>query len=183
MCDAELKYYITAYLKGDTSALKCLRDLGFLSHGEPATRGYVLYKALKIGIDVTNSISSLQWGDFEEFIRRIFDEFGYRVVSNLRLDCGKRAEFDVVAWNNHIVFVIEAKMWKSGNWEIVANRHLEKVKKCLSKLLAFAPSVTPLVVSLRASAISGGVPVVPIQKLGHFLASLDYFKDHILVLK
>ncbi|ACB38977.1 restriction endonuclease [Pyrobaculum neutrophilum] len=181
---AGLEAAVKRYLAGDRSALEVLRDAGFLDGREPSTRGYVLYKALKLGIDVSSYARYLDWREFEEFIRHVFSEFGYMVASNVRLSCGRGAEFDVVAWSREVAFVAEAKRWKGGRWSEVARRHLEKVRRCLTKLQAFAPSVVPLVVtSTEAAAISDGVPIVPIGKIGNFLASFHDLKDQIAVLK
>jgi hypothetical protein len=177
---------VRRYLSGDSSALDCLKQLGFLEAEERASRGYILYKALKSGINVTSYIRRLSWDEFEEFIKYVFVEFGFNVVSNLRLDCNGGVEFDVVAWNREIVFVVEAKKWKAGGgrWAEVARRHLEKVVKCRSKLLAFAPSAAPLVItSTDTSFIHGGVPVVSAEKLGHFLSSFYDFKNEIIILR
>jgi len=177
---------VRLYLSGDVSALDCLRRLGFIGAREPASRGYVLYKALKGGIDVTSHIKRLDWKEFEVFIRHVFAEFGFNVTSNLRLDCNGGVEFDVVAWNREIAFVVETKKWKGGRgkWSEVADKHLKKVTRCLSKLLAFAPSVAPLVItSTDTGFIHRGVPVISAWKIGHFLASFHDLKDEIAVLR
>jgi len=178
--------YITAYVKGDSSALECLLSLGFIEKGEPMSRGYVLYKALKSGLDVVDAVRSLEWRDFEELLRLIFADFGYNVAANVRLNCGGIAEFDLIAWNKELAIVVEAKRWKVGGarWQEVARRHLEKMRRCRLKLLAFAPAAAPLVVTSTATNfIAGGVPVVSIENVGHFLTSLDYLKDQIAMLK
>ncbi len=184
MCES-IGAAVRQYLLGNLSALDCLRRLGFIEAGEPASRGYVLYKALKVGINATSYIKRLDWREFEEFISNVFAEFGFHVVSNLRLDCNGGVEFDVVAWNREIVLVVEAKKWRSGGerWTEVADRHLEKITRCRSKLLAFAPSVAPLVItSTDTGFVHRGVPVVPVDKLGHFLASFHNIKDKITIL-
>lgn len=181
-----LKSYIAAYLAGDAEALRLLKEAGFLNEGEPTSRGYVLYKALKSGYDVLSAVKYLNWDDFEYFLRLVFEEFGFSTAANLRLSCDRGAEFDVVAWKRDLAFVIEAKKWRSGRgkWGQVARSHLEKVRRCLHKLLLFAPSVVPLVVtSARFSSIIGGVPVVSVEKIRDFLTSFDYFKDQIAVLR
>lgn len=177
---------VKRYLAGDRSALDALREFGLLNRQEPATRGYVLYKALKYGIDVSSYVKYLDWREFEEFIRYVFSEFGYNVVLNVRLNCGRSAEFDVVAWSRDVAFVVEAKKWKGGGgkWEEIACKHLKKVKMCISKLLVFAPFVVPLVISSTdVNFISGGVPVVSIRKIGNFLASFHDFKNYVIILK
>jgi Holliday junction resolvase-like predicted endonuclease len=176
---------VRQYLSGNSSALDCLRRLGFIEAGEPASRGYVLYKALKVGINVINHIKRLDWKEFEEFIGHVFAEFGFHVATNLRLDCNGGVEFDIVAWNKEIVLVVEAKKWKGGGgkWAEVADRHIEKISRCRSKLLAFAPSIAPLVVtSTDTGFIHRGVPVIPVDKLGHFLASFHDIKNKIAIL-
>lgn len=177
-----LRLCIKSYISGDLSAFQCLKELGFVSEGEPPSRGYVLYKALKWGINVIDHVRYLDWREFEEFIKNVFIEFGFNVVSNLRLNCDGGAEFDVVAWNRQVVFVVEAKKWKSGVWREVAASHLEKTRRCLSRLLAFAPLVVPLVISTGASLISSGVPIVSIEKIGDFLTSFNNFKDRVVIL-
>jgi hypothetical protein len=177
---------VRQYLSGDASALDSLRRLGFIGSGEPASRGYVLYKALKGGINVAGYIKRLDWREFEVFIRHVFVEFGFNVASNLRLDCDGGVEFDVVAWNREVVFVVEAKKWRSGGgrWPEVASIHLKKVSRCLSKLLAFAPSVAPLVItSSDTGFIHSGVPVIPAWKIGHLLASFHDLKDEVAILR
>ncbi|MFN3804098.1 MAG: NERD domain-containing protein [Pyrobaculum sp.] len=177
-----LRLCVKSYISGDHSAFQCLKELGLISEREPPSRGYVLYKALKCGIDVIDYAKYLDWREFEEFIRNVFIEFGFNVVSNLRLNCGGGAEFDVVAWNRQVVYVVEAKKWKSGAWREVAASHLEKTRRCLSWLLAFAPLVVPLVISTGVSLISNRVPIVSIEKIGDFLTSFNNFKDKVVIL-
>ncbi len=173
-----MKLCIKSYLSGGSA--DCLKSLGFLSDGEPTSRGYVLYKALKHGVDVVSLAKFLHWREFEEFIRYVFSEVGFGVVSNLRMNCG--GEFDVVAWSRRIAFVIEAKKWRGGNLRKVATSHLEKVRKCLPQLFAFSRCVAPLVVnSTGVNTISNGVPIVSVEKLGSFLTSFHYFEDQIAV--
>lgn len=182
----ELGALVRRFLDGDRSVVDRLAEVGFIERGEPLTRSYVLYKALKSGINVSSYVRRLEWREFEEFIRYVFSEFGYNVVANIRLECDGGAEFDIVAWSRDVAFVVEAKRWRvgGGRWEEVARIHLQKVTRCLHKLLAFSPSVVPLVVtSTDASFISRGVPVVPAWKIGSFLASFDHFKDQITILR
>ncbi|AAL63011.1 NERD domain-containing protein [Pyrobaculum aerophilum] len=177
---------VKRFLSGDKSAATLLIDAGFLNRGEPLTKGYVLYKALKYGLHVYSFIRNLNWDEFEEFIRYVFSEFGFNVAANVRLKCNGGAEFDIIAWNKEVAFVIEAKKWKGGGgkWAEVARKHLEKTAKCLDKLLAFSPSVVPVVISsTETSFISGGVPLVPVWKIGNFLSSFHDLKDHITILK
>lgn len=177
---------IKKYLTGDKSALECLSTSGFLGAGEPKSRGYVLFKALKSGFKVSSLAKNLEWYEFEEFLKYIFDEYGYHVATNVRYHCGETVEFDLVAWRKDVAIVVEAKKWKVGGekWRDVASRHLEKVRKCADKLLVFAPLVVPLVVtSTEVSLISGGVPVISISKIGSFLSSLDYLQDQIAVFR
>lgn len=154
----------------------CLTALG------PGGPGYVLYMALRKGIrvDVVRLARQLSWKDFEEFLRHVFREFGYHVASNIRLECvGGRAEFDLLAWDRRFVLVVEAKRWKYGGsrWPHVAEVHRSKVERCLATLLALAPAAVPLVVTAtEVSLLAGGVPVVSVSKLRHFLTS---FYDHL----
>ncbi|MCU7788129.1 restriction endonuclease [Pyrobaculum sp. 3827-6] len=176
---------VKSFLEGDKSSAECLTALGILDRGEPLTRSYVLYKALKMGIPVSSYIKKLNWYEFEEYIRYVFSEYGFNTASNVRLECDGGAEFDIIAWNREVAFVIEAKKWKGGSrWAEVAQRHLKKVAKCVDKLLAFSPSIVPIVVtSTDASLISSGVAVIPAWKIGSFLASFNDFKDQVAVFR
>ncbi|MEM4891461.1 MAG: restriction endonuclease [Pyrobaculum sp.] len=185
MCD-DVKSEVVKFLSGDNSALDCLVVLGFLKAGEPRGKGYVLFKALKKGLKLSPYLRNLEWYEFEEFLKHVFSEYGYEVVTNLRYNCNGGVEFDLVAWSREYALVIEAKRWKMGGvkWREVASRHREKVEKCVEKLHAFAPSVIPLVVtSTETSFISDGVPVISVFKIGSFLSSLDYFIDQVLVFR
>ncbi|MEZ0319901.1 MAG: restriction endonuclease, partial [Pyrobaculum sp.] len=172
------------YLAGNAEALRLLKEAGFLNEDEPTSRGYVLYKALKHGYDVLSAVRYLGWDDFEYFLRLVFEEFGFSTAANLRLSCDRGAEFDIIAWKRDLAFVIEAKKWRSGwgRWGQVARDHLEKIRRCLPKLLLFAPSVVPLVVtSAQFSSIINGVPVVSVEKIRDFLTSFDHFQDQIVM--
>ncbi|MCC6020161.1 MAG: hypothetical protein LM577_02165 [Thermoproteaceae archaeon] len=182
---AGVKAAVERYARGDKSALQALKELGLLSDREPQGRGYVLYKALKHGLDVTALVRYLGWEEFEELIRYVLDELGFNTAFHLRLDCNGGAEFDVVAWSKRLALVVEAKRWRSGRgmWARIACDHLEKVRKCLSRLIAFAPAVVPIVVcATDVSSAPCGVPVVPVWKIGSLLSSFDHLKNHIVVL-
>ena len=51
---SELGALVRTFLDGDRSVADRLAEVGFIERGEPLTRSYILYKALKSGINVSS---------------------------------------------------------------------------------------------------------------------------------
>ncbi|WP_243666273.1 restriction endonuclease [Vulcanisaeta sp. JCM 16159] len=64
-------------------------------------------------VDLESVSRYLPWDEFEALIRLVFEEWGFRVVSRLRVPvAGSRVEFDVIAYRRPWVLLIEAKRWR-----------------------------------------------------------------------
>ncbi|ADN51578.1 hypothetical protein [Vulcanisaeta distributa] len=144
-------------------------------------------------IDLESISRYLPWDEFEALIRLVFEEWGFKVVSRLRVPvAGSRVEFDVIAHRRPWVFLIEAKRWRrvSSSIRQIVSRHLEKVE-----LVAKEPEVLmsrigvswgeavliPVVITWhRASTeLIDGVPVVSIYQVNSFINEFDSLIDNV----
>ncbi|WP_446753049.1 hypothetical protein [Vulcanisaeta sp. JCM 16161] len=144
-------------------------------------------------VDLESISRYLPWDEFEALIRFLFEEWGFRVVSRLRVPvAGSRVEFDVIAYRRPWVLLIEAKRWRRASSSIrqIVNRHLEKVR-----LVARAPEVLmgrigvnwgealliPVVITWHRASTEfiEGVPVVSIYQVNSFINELDGIIDNI----
>jgi len=177
-CEGDIAKRIERYITGDLASANCLEQLGLR---EPfAPRLQLIIAALKRGIqlNLTRISRVLTWEEFEKLIKYIIENLGYSVLTNVNLECGRRAEFDVIAWNYKWTLIIEAKKWKFGGikWRDVAAGHLRKIETCLSKLSSFGKTLIPLVIaSTDVQLVVDGVPVVSISKLINFISQLDIY--------
>ena len=140
-----------------------------------------------VNIDLESMSRYLPWDEFEALIRLIFEEWGFRVVSRLRVPvAGSRVEFDVIASKRPWVLLIEAKRWKrvSSSIRQIVSRHLEKVN-----LVAKEPEVlmsrigvnwgeavlVPVVITWHRASTEfiNGVPIVGIYQVNSFINELD----------
>ncbi|WP_054850540.1 hypothetical protein [Vulcanisaeta sp. JCM 14467] len=140
-----------------------------------------------VNIDLESMSRYLPWDEFEALIRLVFEEWGFKVVSRLRVPvAGSRVEFDVIAGKRPWVLLIEAKRWKrvSSSIRQIVSRHLEKVG-----LVAREPEVlmsriginwgeavlVPVVITWHrvSTELIDGVPVVGIYQVNSFINELD----------
>ncbi len=146
-----------------------------------------------LNVDLESLSSFLPWDEFEALVRLIFEEWGFGVISRLRVPvAGSRVEFDVIAYKEPRVLLIEAKRWKkiSSGVTTVVNRHLEKVE-----LVSKSPEVLinrigirwseavliPVVITWHrvSTEIVNGVPVVSIYQVNSFIMRLDEIMDYV----
>ncbi len=146
-----------------------------------------------VGMDLESISRYLPWDEFEALIRLAFEEWGFNVVSRLRVPVvGTRVEFDVIAYRRPRVFLIEAKRWRRASSSIrrIISRHLEKVG-----LVAREPEVLmsrvgigwgealliPVVITWHRVSMEliDGVPVVSIYQVNSFVSEFDGLIDSI----
>ncbi len=156
---------------------------------------YFMSKGLSVDLEEISGF--LPWDEFEALIRLIFEEWGFRVVSRLRVPVvGTRVEFDVIAYKEPRVLLIEAKRWRrvSSSLSVIVKRHLEKVE-----LVSREPEVLmnrlgvdwgealliPVVVTWHRAytEILNGVPVVSIYQVNSFIMELDAIIDYVRVFR
>ncbi|KUO81527.1 MAG: hypothetical protein AT718_00200 [Vulcanisaeta sp. JCHS_4] len=152
---------------------------------------YFMNKGLSVDLEEISDF--LPWDEFEALIRLIFEEWGFRVVSRLRVPVvGTRVEFDVIAYREPRVLLIEAKRWRrvSGSLSAIVKRHLEKVE-----LVSREPEVLmnrlgvrwgealliPVVITWHKAGTSmlEGVPIVSIYQVNSFIMELDGIVDYV----
>ncbi|MFP3296291.1 MAG: hypothetical protein RXN78_01765 [Vulcanisaeta sp.] len=152
---------------------------------------YFMNKGLSVDLEEISGF--LPWDEFEALIRLIFEEWGFSVVSRLRVPVvGTRVEFDVIAYREPRVLLIEAKRWRrvSGSLSAIVKRHLEKVE-----LVSREPEVLmnrlgvrwgealliPVVITWHKAGMSmlEGVPIVSIYQVNSFIMELDGIVDYV----
>ncbi|BDR93178.1 hypothetical protein [Vulcanisaeta souniana] len=146
-----------------------------------------------IYVDLESISGYLPWDEFEALIRLVFEEWGFNVVSRLRVPVvGTRVEFDVIAYRRPRVFLIEAKRWKRASSSIrrIVGRHLEKVgfvarepEVLMSRVgIGWGEALLiPVVITWHRALMEliDGVPVVSIYQVNSFINELDGIIDSI----
>ncbi|ADY00815.1 hypothetical protein VMUT_0604 [Vulcanisaeta moutnovskia 768-28] len=144
-------------------------------------------------VDLESISRYLPWDEFEALIRLLFEEWGFRVVSRLRVPvAGSRVEFDVIAYRRPWVLLIEAKHWRrvSSSIRQIVGRHLEKVGSVAREPEVLMSRIgvnwgeallIPVVITWhRASTeLIEGVPVVSIYQVNSFINEFDGIIDGI----
>nr|KJR71323.1 MAG: hypothetical protein TU36_08590 [Vulcanisaeta sp. AZ3] len=156
---------------------------------------YFMEKGLNVDLEELSGL--LPWDEFEALIRLIFEEWGFRVVSRLRVPAmGTRVEFDVIAFKEPRVLLIEAKRWRriSSSISMIVEKHLKKVE-----LVSRKPEVLmnrlgvrwgealliPIIITWHkiAMQVIDGMPIVSIYQVNSFIMELDAIIDRIRIFK
>ncbi|MEM0120573.1 MAG: restriction endonuclease [Thermoprotei archaeon] len=127
-------------------------------------------------------VGNLEWRDFEVFVSRAFESFGYDVKHDFRFKYrGVRRQVDVVATQGRRVFSVDCKHWsKTRGLGAPAQRQVER-----SALLAEYledKEVYPMIVTLGFNGYIEDVPIVASYSLRDFLLNLDQYIDTLRVL-
>ena len=127
----------------------------------------------------------LDWKEFETFVESAFLSFGFKTEKNARLR-KPRAEIDLIASKNGIVFAVDCKHWKRtvgyGAMLAIGNRQLMRAKRLVSKVES---RIIPLVVTLHDESLrilDNGVPIVPIHKISDFILNWEDSSNEISIL-
>lgn len=140
--------------------------------------------AINAGCDPEQVSQSLSWKDFEELASQALSSLGYRTRTNVRFS-KPRMEIDVVGIDGDFAVAIDCKHWKRANLSAVSAFCVKQAAR-VHELVRQEPGVAqavPAVLTMHAERASfvGGVPVVPVSRLGSFLADVRSFLPELCV--
>lgn len=167
----------------------------FLARGVGATDGASLcfsgrdrveaaMLAIEAGCDPERVSSSLTWKDFEGLASHVLASLGYRTRSNVRFT-RPRMEIDVVGVDAGFAVAFDCKHWKKNNLSAVSAycvKQAARVQELVKRESGIVQAV-PAVLTLHAERVisAEGVPVVPVARLGSFLADVRSFLPELCV--
>lgn len=138
--------------------------------------------AVARGADPVSVSRFLHWKEFEEFVTRAFESFGYPVKHDFRFKTnGLRRQVDVVANLPGMLASVDCKHWSRAAGLPAACRDQAERSALLSSYLG-GVKVLPIVATLGSSRVYEGVPVVSAGSLRDFLLNLDSYVDEFTVL-
>jgi hypothetical protein len=140
--------------------------------------------AINAGCDPEQISQSLSWKDFEGLASQALSSLGYRTRTNVRFT-KPRMEIDVVGVDGAFAVAIDCKHWKRANMSAVA-AYCAKQAARAQELVRREPQIrqaVPAVLTLHAERVMSakGVPIVPVSRLGSFLADVQNFLPHLCV--
>jgi len=133
---------------------------------------------MKGGASIQEVSRDLSWKNFEDFVSYILTLNGYETVTRHRV--GRRAEIDIISWNNNLALIIDCKHWKKTSKSSLSSIVSKQIQR--SKLLietnyfkGTRMELIPTIVTLveEEGQLYSGVPIVPVQKFDTFLRELD----------
>ena len=120
------------------------------------------------------------WRDFEGLVAEVLECRGFETARNLRVSRGggggggggRWVEIDVAATRDGTALLVDCKHWRRSNASALAGaaRRQAGRAKLYAAAGAGARTALPVIVTLHEDGIelAGGVPVVPVLKLGSF---------------
>lgn len=137
----------------------------------------------------------IEWYEFEEYISRVFTEFGWDVYLNYVHTRVERFQIDVIALNDilRLSVFIECKHWRNASRiytgiDKIVNEHIKRIEKYLrncewvctriTRLRSIA-HILPVIIVIYdlPMKIVKGVPIVPLSKLRDFIINIDSYAD------
>jgi hypothetical protein len=137
----------------------------------------------KLGVDLGQIASSLTWKEFEEYCALAISAAGYAVRENVRLRKPTR-QIDVIAESPFLVLSVDCKHWKRSagalGLEAAAMAQMERTEMYAKGTLSgLGRTFLPMLLTMVDNQVRvvNGVPVVPLQALRGFLASVSRFDE------
>jgi len=140
--------------------------------------------AIGAGCDPEHVSQTLSWKDFEGLASQVLSSLGYRTYTNVRFT-KPRMEIDVVGVDGGFAVALDCKHWKKGNLSAIS-AYCAKQAARAQELVRRENTITqavPAVLTLHAERAmsAGGVPVIPVSRLGSFLADVRRFLPEVNV--
>jgi len=154
-------------------------------------------EAVRLGADIEDVSSHLQWQEFESIAAVAFERNGYAVLKNLRFSsAGRRWEIDVVGSRRPFVICVDCKHWHHGlrpaTLARIAREQTERTSALVNALPVLAgrikcaswskAKVVPCILSLLSGAFKfhEGIPIVPVLQLQDFISQLPAHANTLL---
>jgi restriction endonuclease len=180
---AEPVYLLAAKLgsarAADRAILRVAEELGVPAI---APRGVSAALALtRLGVDLARVARLLTWKEFEEYCALAISAAGYAVRTNVRLRKPTR-QIDILAESPSLVLSVDCKHWgrgaSSAGLQAAAAAQIERTEVCAKgTLTGLGRTFLPVLLTMVDNQVKvvKGVPVVPLQALREFLASVSRF--------
>lgn len=141
--------------------------------------------AIKMGVDVEDLSTMLNWKDFELLATNILDASGYVAHHGFRLR-KPRIEIDVVGIKDGMALLIDCKHWKRSSPSEMARFASMQVKRAEAFVRASKQQVRfaiPAVLTLHMESITfaDNVPIIPVIKFRSFLNDVHGYINEIKV--
>lgn len=150
--------------------------------------------AIKLGADIENISSFLQWQEFENIAVLALEQNSYSVTKNLRFKHAQRKwEIDIVGCKKPIALCMDCKHWHHGIYPSALKKIVLKQVERTSALAETLPNLTdkiecaswdctkliPAVMSLVTGRFKfyENVPIVPVLQLQDFLNQLPAYTN------
>jgi hypothetical protein len=137
----------------------------------------------RLGADLDRIARSLKWDEFEQYCGMAISAAGYTVRRDVRLRKPTR-QIDIIAESPLLVLSIDCKHWRrtEGEWGLAAPAlaQVERTKQYArgtkpGKERAYLPMLLTMMDN-RVRVVEG-VPIVPLQALREFLATVSRFDE------
>ena len=153
---------------------------------------------INLGGDPERVSSYLSWKDFENFVGRSLEDYGYLVARSVRLPPPRGLEIDVMALDKKLgrLFIIDCKHWKrsrESDLREVAIEILNKIniltRRCFLVARKYpwiylANNVIPLIVTLKQTVnrqIENSVIILPISFFRDFFNNIDLYLEELKI--
>ncbi len=151
------------------------------------------------GLGFEEYLKFIEWKEFEDFIAKVFEEYGFEVLRNYVYSGFKRFQIDVLAIDvaSRRGFVIECKHWSRLSNRKTAliqavERHLQRVKlldRYCEWLLSIFPAIRkaayfiPVIVTLHRfpEKVIMSVPIVSVIELRDFVSNIDEYLEELSI--
>jgi hypothetical protein len=137
----------------------------------------------RMGADLDRIAKSLAWDEFEDYCAMAISAAGYAVKRNVRLRSPTR-QIDIIAESATLVLSIDCKHWRRGagaaSLTAPAIAQAQRTRMYMERLKqAEARAFLPVLLTMvdNQARVVQGVPVVPLQALREFLASVSRFDE------
>jgi len=148
--------------------------------------------AMKLGADLEQTSSFLQWQEFEGMAAFALEQNGYNILRNMRFKYGGRKwEIDIVGCKKPFAICVDCKHWHHGLYPSTLRRIVEEQVERTQALAKSQPNpaikiefaswekakLVPVVLSLVVGALKfhDDVPIVPVLQLQDFLVQLPLY--------
>lgn len=147
------------------------------------------------GIAPSRFSTYIEWNEFEEYVTRVFEEFGWDVYLGYRHYRIERFQIDIIALNNslNLSLFVECKHWKkvshlSKELEEIIDNHIKRIEKYLRNCewvctrlnkLRYIKHILPVIIVLHEVPVKvfEEVPIVSVHNLRDFIANVDHYID------
>jgi hypothetical protein len=150
--------------------------------------------AIKLGGDIENVSSFLQWKEFENIVGVTFERNDYRVIRNFRFTHAQRRwEIDIVGFKKPLTICMDCKHWHHGMYPSALKKIVSEQIERTASLADALPNLTskiecaswnyakllPAVLLLVTGRFKfhENVPIVPVLQLQDFLSQLPAYAD------